>query len=124
MIQQSTMNAIWNCSNPNQGTFKRVLTVCSAGLLRSPTIASVLIERGYNARACGIHDYALVPISDALITWADYILFADQEHYNLLKGDLPQELKVYVLNIPDMYKYRDPKLLEIVREKLDEKGFK
>ena len=50
-----SMNRMWNVSNPWQGDAKRVLCVCSAGLLRSPTAAKVLYdEYGYNTRAAGL----------------------------------------------------------------------
>lgn len=49
------MNRIANASNKFQGSYKRVLCVCSAGLLRSPTAALVLSKDPYNfnTRACG-----------------------------------------------------------------------
>jgi len=63
----SLRNRIHNSSNPYQGKFKRVLCVCSAGLLRSPTTAFVLSQEpyNYNTRAAGIvDDYALVPVDE------------------------------------------------------------
>ena len=39
--------------NPYQGDRRRILFVCSAGLLRSPTGAHVGSVRGYNTRAAG-----------------------------------------------------------------------
>ena len=66
-------NALWNCKNPYQGRDKRVLCVCSAGLLRSPTIAKVLVMNGYNTRSCGCRDYALIQIDNVLIEWADIV---------------------------------------------------
>ena len=50
----SNYNRLGNSRNIYQGKDKRVLCVCSAGLLRSPTAANVLHkEFGYNTRACG-----------------------------------------------------------------------
>jgi len=117
MDKEIRHNALWNCQNPNQGDFKRVLCVCSAGLLRSPTIAYVLSNNGYNTRAAGVHDYALVEVDEVLIQWADIIVFAAAEHHKVLKDSLEGK-EVYVLNIPDMYPFRDPKLVEIINEKL------
>jgi predicted protein tyrosine phosphatase len=114
-------NALWNCQNPNQGEFKKVLCICSAGLLRSPTIAYVLSNHGYNTRAAGVHDYALVEVDPVLIDWADIIVFAAREHHTAIK-DMVGDKEQYILNIPDMYMFRDPRLLEIVNERLSEKG--
>ena len=50
------MNRIANSTNPFQKDYKRVLCVCSAGLLRSPTAAYVLSQApyNYNTRAAGL----------------------------------------------------------------------
>ena len=52
----STFNKLANTRNPYQGTSKRVLCVCSAGLLRSPTIAWILSNPpfNFNTRAAGV----------------------------------------------------------------------
>ena len=81
------MNRLFNCSNPYQGKAKKVLCVCSAELLRSPTAAVILQqEYGYNTRAVGVEDsFALIPIDDVLIEWADEIVCADIDHVDVVK---------------------------------------
>lgn len=119
-------NALWNCKNPYQGDAKRVLCVCSAGLLRSPTIASILNKQGYNTRAAGVHDYALVELDEVLIEWADKIIFADQSHLdacNTVFPDILEDKEYVVLGIPDIYGYNDPKLVKIIEDKLKEIKF-
>lgn len=121
-----TNNAFWNAKNPHQGEFPRVLCVCSAGLLRSPTLAWVLSNEpfNYNTRAAGTEDYALVRMSEELIHWADHIYFVNQENYENARRRFPQidSRIVTVLSIPDNYDYRDPKLVEIMREQLKLEG--
>lgn len=120
MVVESDMNAIWNVTNPNQGKAKKVLCVCSAGLLRSPTIASILIEQRYNARACGVESYALIPISTALIEWADTIIFVDKHHRELVEDYLKNTTaSIITMPIPDRYPYRDPYLIKIIEEALE-----
>lgn len=112
-------NALWNCQNPHQGKYKRVLTVCSAGLLRSPTIAWFLGQYDYNCRAAGIHDYALVPLDEVLIMWADIIICADQDKYDYILSaysDESKDKKIYNFNIPDQYAYRQEELVELIKE--------
>ena len=75
MIKRKTLTeAMFETScpynNPYQGKDKRVLFVCSAGLLRSATAARIYASK-YNTRAAGSANYALVPVSDELIAWAD-----------------------------------------------------
>lgn len=67
-------NRIFNSGNPNQGDYKRMLCVCSAGLLRSPTTAYVLSQApyNYNTRAAGlVADFALIPVDEVLLRWAE-----------------------------------------------------
>lgn len=110
------MNAMYNAKNPNQGPDKKVLCVCSAGLLRSPTAAVVLNrEYNYNTRACGIHDYALIQYNEVLGHWADEIVVM---YPDLVTKDMPEE-KLIVLNIPDMYEYMDKTLQRMIKEEYE-----
>ena len=123
---KGTRNQLYNVNNASQGETKKVLTVCSAGLLRSATLQNMLIkEYGYNVRNCGtVESYALIPISEALVKWADEIVFVNNENYQHVKKDI-EELgllnKTYVLDIPDMYNFNDFKLLEICKERYNNK---
>lgn len=121
---KSTRNATYNCTNPFQGDTKKVLTVCSAGILRSATLQNILIkEYGYNVRNCGtIEDYALIPLSTALVSWADEIIFVDEPNYLRVKDEI-QQLgfidKCKVLDIPDIYSFNSPELIQICKEQYE-----
>ena len=113
-------NALWNCKNPYQGKYKKVLTVCSAGLLRSPTIAWYIQSvSDYNCRSCGINDYALIRLDDVLVTWADIIICSDDEKYEYVLEEYPnlvESRSVFNFNIPDIYEYKNPELIKIIEE--------
>jgi len=123
---KGTRNQLYNVSNASQGETKKILTVCSAGLLRSATLQNMLIkEYGYNVRNCGtVESYALIPISEALVMWADEIIFVNNENYQHVKKSL-EELnitdKCYILDIPDMYEFNNPELLKICKEQYNNK---
>lgn len=111
-----SINRLHACKNPYQGKYKRVLCVCSAGLLRSPTTALVLSQEpfNYNTRACGLHDYALVEIDDVLVNWADEIVVMEQY---MLKG-LPESANgkpLICLDIKDQFEYRSAELIELIK---------
>lgn len=118
---KGTKNQLYNITNYSQGNTKKVLCVCSAGLLRSATLQNFLIkEYGYNVRNCGTEEsYALIPISEALVKWADEIVFVNEENYQTVKYELQtmdiNEEKIKVMDIPDMYEFNDPRLIEIIR---------
>lgn len=112
------MNALHNSKNPFQGDFKKVLTICSAGLLRSPTLAWILGQDKYNTRSCGIHDYALIQIESVLVNWADIIIFLHKDVYEACP--LPykecKNKQIIVFNIPDEFEFRDPNLINLLKE--------
>jgi len=115
-------NRLWNCRNPNQGDFKKVLCVCSAGLLRSPTVAWILSNDpfNFNTRAVGsAPSFALTPIDEVFLKWADVVVFVSPENANEVESrfDLSKK-QVLTLNLPDVFQFRDPRLVEIATEQL------
>lgn len=110
-----------NASNPNQGKFKRVLCVCSAGLLRSPTASLVLSGEPYNfnTRSCGIDiGHALIPIDDVLVEWADEIVCMDEYQEKVSRDRTIKP--IFNLNIGDNFEYRDKDLIEMIRQRYDD----
>lgn len=124
-----SFNRLYNLNNPHQGTAKRVLCLCSAGLLRSPTVAWVLSNApyDYNTRAAGVNlEYALVGVDQYLLSWADEIICVEQAIQDQLTEycakeeiDLGDKIQV-VLSIPDMYERRNPKLVAIIEKQYKE----
>ena len=137
-----------NCpwAHRSQGPRLRVLFVCSAGLLRSPTAAAWgTQEMDWNTRSCGSHDeYALIPLSLNLILWAERIVFVNPENhtramkrYKDLQADVADvnddnygrplrknitEIindKAVILNIPDVYNYGDEWLCRLLDREAD-----
>lgn len=108
-------------NNPYQGTDKRLLFVCSAGLLRSATAANLFAKKGYNTRSCGSAGYALIPFSENLNQWADRIFFVSQENLQdtARKGFELDMSKVRILDIPDIYEYNNPDLVKLLEEQVD-----
>jgi predicted protein tyrosine phosphatase len=122
----STRNRLGNAQNPYQGNFKKVLCVCSAGLLRSPTAAWVLSMDpwNFNTRSCGYNDeYALTVVDEVLLTWADEVVVMDSKQERVVKDMLNKfgfTKPVFNANVPDDYGYRDPELVELLQEKFKE----
>ena len=114
----STYNRFANCHNHFQGKYKKVLCVCSAGLLRSPTAAFVLsTEFDCNTRAAGlVEEFALIVVDRVLLEWADEIVCMNQDHALEIQGMLEEPKPVVSLDIPDSFRYRDPELCRLIRE--------
>lgn len=118
-----TRNRLGNAKNPYQGDFKKVLCVCSAGLLRSPTAAWVLSNApfNYNTRAVGANpEYAMVMLDAVNLCWADEVVVMDKSQEKQVREVFDEygwDKPVYVLDVPDDYSYRDPELVELMTEK-------
>ena len=111
------MNRLGNCHNKFQGNYKKVLCVCSAGLLRSPTAALVLSQEpfNYNTRAAGItEEYALIPVDEVLLEWADEIVC--MENWQDLELRQMTKKPIKCLGIKDSYAYRDKELQISIRK--------
>lgn len=112
----NNMNRLHNATNPNQGKYKRVLCVCSAGLLRSPTAAVVLAQEpyNYNTRAAGLEeDFALITVDEVLLEWADEVVCMTKAQLTELKSRTKKPIKC--LRIDDSYAYRNEELIELIK---------
>jgi len=120
----SMMNRLGNAGNKYQGNTKRILCVCSAGLLRSPTIAHILSSPpwNFNTRAAGISkEYALVPVDTVLVSWAEDIVVVEpwmRDELVITYGEVLANTHIHALDVPDRFEYRDPYLVKLLNEAL------
>lgn len=112
--------------NPFQGTDKKVLFVCSMGILRSATGARLYAHR-YNTRSAGTWDDALIPLTPLLMEWADEIVFVNETNYQQVKKfylaeeiDIDKEYNIRVLNIPDAFPHMHPELVKAFNEQYEQ----
>jgi predicted protein tyrosine phosphatase len=128
MVPQTLSDEIRQCregvvKNPFQGTDKRVLFVCSMGILRSATGAR-LYARKYNTRSVGTWDDALIPLTLKHLAWADEIVFVNKQNYDgacAKFGDLSKNYEgtLKVLDIPDKYPHMHPELIRAFEEQYE-----
>lgn len=120
MIDYNRLSVV---KNPYQKDFKRVLCVCSGGVLRSPTAALVLAMEPFNCntRAVGTEDYALIKVDEALLQWSHEIVCMTETHAEKIKAAIEQfEIlcgPVVVLGIPDNFEYRDSELVKMIGDR-------
>jgi predicted protein tyrosine phosphatase len=126
------LNRLANVHNKYQDliAFPRTLCVCSAALLRSPTIGFVTQNPPYNrnSRAAGIvNEYALIPVDQVLLEWADEIICVEEEHKQFVEKMLKkfeiEDKTIYLINVPDNFKYRDQRLINLIQKELERVGF-
>lgn len=121
LIFQST--SPWD--NPYQGQDKRVVFVCSAGILRSATAARLYAHK-YNTRAAGSEEYALIPLTNDLVLWANELVFVNKENYNTASKHWKfndtsfADKLIRVLNIPDKYPHMHPELQQAFKDQYED----
>jgi predicted protein tyrosine phosphatase len=93
-----------------------LLFICSRNQWRSPTGEEIWKKRpGFNARSAGTSPHARKTVGPADIRWADYIFVMEKKHKNKLLAEFTRMMDhkpLYVLDIPDEYKYMDPELVD------------
>ncbi len=104
-------------SNRFQGDARRALFVCSAAMLRSPTAAHVFSALGWNTRCAGVEPYAVQPLHPNTMAWADRVYCMTEAIAEDARLRFPAHAgKVRSLGIPDVYEYRQPELVKLLRE--------
>ena len=100
----------------------RVLFFCSLNLSRSPTAESVFSRvSGIEAMSAGTEKNAEMPVSAELIEWAEIVLVMEEHHRKKLQdrfGKMLREKKLVVLEIPDLYGYGNPELVQVLKAKV------
>jgi predicted protein tyrosine phosphatase len=101
-------------ANPFQGTDKKVLFVCSMGILRSATAARMYAKK-YNTRSAGTYSEALIQITPLLINWADEVVFVNEDAFQDAIGyeniaEALEGVPIKILDIPDTFEHMHPQL--------------
>jgi len=100
----------------------RVLFICSLNMMRSPTAESVYSQvSGIEAMSAGTEKNAEMPVSAELIEWAEIILVMEARHKKRLQeqfGSALKTKKLAVLEIPDLYGYGNPELVQVLKAKV------
>lgn len=126
-VIDSYSDQIRNCrdgvvANPYQGKDKKVVFVCSMGILRSATAARIYAHK-YNTRSAGTwEDHALVPLTKLLVEWADELVFVNDHNWQQAVEKFGYKTianKSKVLDIPDTYEHMHPELIKAFEEQYE-----
>lgn len=102
---------------------KNVLFVCSRNQWRSPTAERLYRkDQRLNVRSAGVSSAARRRISDQDINWADIVIAMDASHADRLRPIMRRvksKTELHTLDIPDLYQFMDPELIDIIRDRLE-----
>lgn len=99
-----------------------VLFICSQNKLRSPTAEQVYASRDdLSVSSAGLNNSAKNRVSGELLEWSDIIFVMEKNHINRLRKNFREYLKdqkIICLDIPDIYEYMEPALVNVLQAKL------
>jgi len=100
-------------------------TILKSFLKRQSVFLTDFFKEKYEAKAAGTADFALIPVTETAIKWADMIIVMNEEydsHKTILLQKFPflekDKKPIIDFNIPDVYWKNEPELKEIIRRKL------
>ena len=101
----------------------KVLFVCTANKLRSPTAETLFAAHpGIETRSAGLDPDCPNPMSAELAAWADMIFVMEPHHREKIrkkfKRDRPADNRIITLHIPDEYERDQPELIELLEQKV------
>ncbi len=103
-------------------TTLKVLFVCDANRLRSPTAEAIFTGRPYlEVKSAGLAKQATVPVSIDLLEWAELIFVMEKRQRNILQSkfkEIYQRKRIICLYIPDDFEFMDPELISLLEERV------
>src|SRR3989344_5517211 len=97
-----------------------VLFICNQNQNRSKTAEEIFKDR-FNTKSAGL--YNTRPVNEKQISWADTIVVMEETQRSEIAKRFPKQymLKhILSLDIPDVYTYNQPELINILNSKIDE----
>ncbi|MDK3075483.1 hypothetical protein QO034_20620 [Sedimentitalea sp. JM2-8] len=101
----------------------RILFVCTANKLRSPTAEDVFRDYpGIEAISAGTDADAPRPLTKELVASADMIFAMENHHREWIRRkhkQRPPDNRIITLHIPDEYERGDPELIALLKDKIE-----
>lgn len=111
------------CIKWSYSAHMKVLFVCTANKLRSPT-AEVVFRHfpGIQAVSAGMDPESPNPLNQELVASADLIFAMESHHRERIRKKYkprPADNRIITLYIPDEYERGDPELVELLKNKVE-----
>lgn len=98
----------------------KVLFICNQNENRSKT-AEELFQDRFTTSSAGLYNEK--PITEKQIEWADLVVVMEDSQRAELAKRFPKlymQKRIISLEIPDVYKYQQPELVELLKSKVPE----
>lgn len=97
-----------------------ILFVCNQNKHRSKT-AELLFKSRFRTKSAGLFNET--PVTEKQISWADSIVVMEDFQRTELSKRFPEQYmqkRIVSLNIPDIYQFNQPELVELLKSKVEE----
>ena len=97
-----------------------MLFICNQNQNRSKT-AEELFKRTYHTKSAGLYNEK--PVTSQQLDWADVVIVMEEGQRHELAKRFPElylQKRILCLNIPDVYTYNNPQLIEQLKSKINE----
>ncbi len=98
----------------------KVLFICNQNQNRSKT-AEELFSDKFETKSAGLYNEK--PVTEKQLQWADAIIVMEEEQRHELSKRFPKlymRKRILSLDIPDIYHYNQPELIELLEGKITE----
>jgi predicted protein tyrosine phosphatase len=107
---------------PDTVPVRRVLFICRLNRHRSATAERIFCKRqDLDVRSAGTEEDALVRVNALMLDWAEKIFVMDPLQLEALRRMFPTHPaldRIVCLDIPDEFVFLQPKLVELLQEKV------
>ena len=96
----------------------KVLFICNQNQNRSKT-AEKIFNKEFETKSAGLYNEK--PVTKKQLEWADLIIVMEDEQRTELGKRFPMQYikkQILSLDIPDIYSYNDPKLINLLKNKV------
>lgn len=98
----------------------KVLFICNQNENRSRT-AEEIFKKEFETKSAGLYNER--PLDEKQLSWADLVVVMEESQRSEIAKRFPKQYmqkRIVSLDIPDIYNYNNPKLVKILRYKINE----
>jgi len=96
----------------------KILFICNQNQHRSKT-AEDIFKNEFETKSAGLYNEK--PVTKEQLSWADTIIVMEDEQRTEISKRFPKiymQKRILSLNIPDIYNYNHPQLIDALKQKL------
>ena len=102
---------------------KKILFICNANMQRSPTAENIFKnDKRYSVKSAGVWEGSKNLLTEELLEWADIVFVMEKRQREYIQERFPRQYRskfIVSLNIPDVYDFMDPRLVELIKERVE-----